>query len=547
VVQARLDRLDAGDKRALVAASVLGQRFSLEPLRHLITDQHYDCSGLIANSLVRPEGADFLFAHALVKEGAYNSLLKSRRAELHRMAAGWYATQDPALCAEHLDRADDPGAAAAYLRAAELEAKALRFESALAMADRGSALAREASTQFALMSLRGEALRNTGATEDSIAAFEKALALAGDDTERCRAWIGMAAGMRVADRQQQALAILSRAEVAAGENQLDVELAQICNLRGNLYFPLGRIEECLAEHEKSLAFARKAGSAEGEALALGGLGDGLYLRGHMRSASERFEACVDLCRRHGYGRIEVANRHMVGWTRIYQMEFREAVIDGLEAAAMAGRVSHHRAEMLALSLAGYLEIEMGELDEARRHLDQALALSRRLGAGNFEAQTLRFLGLLAPVEGKRADARKLLDQALSIVRTVGMTFIGPAVLAQRAALSDDPIERRDALAEAESILDAGCVSHNHFWFAGLAIDQCLAAGEWDAVEHYATTYLARVHHRASPCPCRVGPRRTRAGAPGRTFAVARYGGGSGARQGRSGSRANNSRKLESIE
>jgi tetratricopeptide (TPR) repeat protein len=485
VVQARLDRLDASDKKALVAASVLGQRFSLEPLRHLIADPRFDCQGLIAHSLVRPEGTDFLFAHALVKEGAYNSLLKSRRAELHRMAAGWYAAQDLVLCAEHLDRADDPAAPAAYLKAAELEAKALRFESALAMADRGSALAREPGTQFALMSLRAEALRNTGATEESIGAFEKALALAGDDTQRCRAWIGMAAGMRVADRQQQALTILSSAEVAARENGLDAELAQIHNLRGNLYFPLGRIEECLTEHEKSLVFARKVGSAEGEALALGGLGDGLYLRGHMRSASERFQACVDLCQSHGYGRIEVANRHMVGWTRIYQMEFREAWNDGLETAVMAGKVSHHRAEMLGLSLAGYVEIEMGKLDDARRHLDQALALARRLGAANFEAQTLRFLGRLAAVEGNKSDARKFLDQAIGVVRTVGMTFIGPTVLAQRAAVSDDPVERRSALAEAESILDAGCVSHNHFWFAQLAIDQCLAAHEWDAVEHYA--------------------------------------------------------------
>ena len=91
--------------------------------------------------------------------------------------------------------------------------------------------------------------------------------------------------MRIADRQKQALEILVEAEKAASELDLDIERAQIHNLRGNLYFPLGRIEECLAEHERSLRFARKAGSAEGEALALGGLGDGYYLRGHMRSAS----------------------------------------------------------------------------------------------------------------------------------------------------------------------------------------------------------------------------------------------------------------------
>jgi hypothetical protein len=40
--------------------------------------------------------------------------------------------------------------------------------------------------------------------------------------------------------------------------------------------------------------------------------------------------------------------------------------------------------------------------------------------------------------------------------------------------------------EAESILDAGCVAHNHIWFARTAIDHALAIGAWDKAEHYAT-------------------------------------------------------------
>jgi tetratricopeptide (TPR) repeat protein len=136
-------------------------------------------------------------------------------------------------------------------------------------------------------------------------------------------------------------------------------------------------------------------------------------------------------------------------------------------------------------LAGSVEIELGRFDDARLHLDRALGLARRIGAGNFEAQSLRLLGRLAAAEGRKGDAQKLLDQATNVVRTVGMTFIGPTVLAQRAAVSDDPVERKSSLAEAEGILNAGCVSHNHFWFAETAIDQCLASHEWDAAEHYA--------------------------------------------------------------
>ncbi len=49
---ARLDRLPPPDKAALQAASVLGQRFELAALRHLLQDADYDCATLLARDLV---------------------------------------------------------------------------------------------------------------------------------------------------------------------------------------------------------------------------------------------------------------------------------------------------------------------------------------------------------------------------------------------------------------------------------------------------------------------------------------------------------------
>ena len=86
------------------------------------------------------------------------------------------------------------------------------------------------------------------------------------------------------------------------------------------------------------------------------------------------------------------------------------------------------------------------------------------------------------------------------MRNVGLTFIGPAVLAQLAALTGDPAERKAALREAEEILDSGCVSHNQFWFAFTAIDQALAAGEWDAVEPYAKRLETYTREQPLPWP-----------------------------------------------
>ena len=57
--------------------------------------------------LVRPEGDEFLFAHALIRDGVYASLLHSARRALHGRAAAWYQGRDPVLRAEHLERAKE--------------------------------------------------------------------------------------------------------------------------------------------------------------------------------------------------------------------------------------------------------------------------------------------------------------------------------------------------------------------------------------------------------------------------------------------------------
>ena len=57
VVLARLDRLPLPDKRALQAASVIGQRFSLDLLRYMLRDDAYNPTTALASELIRVDGA----------------------------------------------------------------------------------------------------------------------------------------------------------------------------------------------------------------------------------------------------------------------------------------------------------------------------------------------------------------------------------------------------------------------------------------------------------------------------------------------------------
>ena len=498
LMQARMDRLDPADKAALQAASVLGQRFERDVVAHLLGRTGYDPERLVTHLLVRPEGEAFLFAHALIRDAVYDTLLKSRRRELHRRAADWFVHRDPVLQAQHLDRADDPAAPRAYLAAARSAAAGYRYALAQLLVERGQALAVEPADRFALRCLQGDILHDLGAMSAAARAYEDAMNAAASDTERCRVWLGLAAVKRVTDDLEGAFADLDRAETAAIEQGLMAEQARSHFLRGNLLFPRGDIEGCVRAHRRGLDLARRAGSAELEAMALGGVGDAEYMRGRMISAHEGFRRCIELARQQGLGRIEVANWPMAAITRWYAGDAAGALDAALAAIAAAAKVGHQRAEMIGHHAAYFCRREMLELEAAADHVEKALTLAQHLGARRFEAEALAFRGELKRIAGHRAEALSDVRDALTISRGTGMAFIGGMILGILALAADDPQERGDALAEGEALLAAGAISHNHLHFRRDAIDACLDAGDWSGAELHSAALEA--YTRDEPLP-----------------------------------------------
>jgi class 3 adenylate cyclase/tetratricopeptide (TPR) repeat protein len=485
LVQARLDRLAPMDKQALQAASVLGQRFTPEALGALLDQPRYDCVELVRHFLVRPQEGYFLFAHALIQESVYDSLLKVRRRELHYRAAEWFKGLDPTLHAEHLDRAEDAAAGPAYLEAARAQAAEYRAERALRLVERGLALAQARPDIYALTQFQGQLLHDLGLIQDSITAFEHALTVADSDIERCRALLGLTAGMRVTDRFDDAFAALGKAETMASAHGLTAELARIHHLRGNLYFPLGKLQECLLEHELTLDLAQKANVPELEARALGGLGDAEYARGRMASAYRYFSRCVELSHAHGSGRIEVANLTMVAHTQIYLNDFSGALATAAAAIELATRVGHSRAEIIAHNAAIWVYRTTGELERAKRHVERVQTLVRGLGARRFEAVNLNDRAAILNAQGRRSEALDLIQRGLAISRETGLGFMGPWILAHYAVTAEDPVARREALTEGEKMLHDGAVGHNHLWFFRYAIEASLRDCEWSETARYA--------------------------------------------------------------
>jgi len=488
LVLARVDRLLAVDKEALQAASVIGKRFALDTLRHLIGNADYECANLTDQQLIRPEGDDYLFSHALIQEGVYSSLLKKRRQILHGRAADLFAEKDLMLKAEHLDRAEDPAAPSAYLEAAEVQAEIYHFEKAMRLIERGLNLAIEDSDKFELICMKGQMLHDLGSIDQSIRAYGEMLDIAEDDRGRCRAWLGLAAGMRIADRYDEALAILDEAEVVAGDNGMVRESAKIHHIRGNLYFPMGRFEECAEEHEKSLRYAKEAGSAEAEANAVGGLADASYVAGRMATAFQHFSRCAELANQNGFSGIEIINSSMAGFSRMYLNQLGDALKIALKTVTDANQIGNQRAEMMGEILAVKVLFEQADYANARQHNAHVIEFSRRLGAPRFEAQALLYEGKLDRVEGRRGDAIKTLESALEMSGNVGHGFTGPRILSALARCLDESKTKCDALDEGEQMLKDGSVSHNHFFFYPDAIQVSLEMENWDGAERYSSAF-----------------------------------------------------------
>jgi hypothetical protein len=150
-IAARLDRLDPKAKRTLSAAAVIGSRFRLALLKTLGIEPILE--DLVAAELIDQvrftRGPEYVFHHPLIRTVAYESQLKSDRAELHRRVAAAIESRHPAaaeenaaLIAEHVEAAGDLHAAYGWhMRAAtwatnrDIAAARLSWERAQKIAD----------------------------------------------------------------------------------------------------------------------------------------------------------------------------------------------------------------------------------------------------------------------------------------------------------------------------------------------------------------------------------------------------------------------------
>ena len=150
-IAARIDRLSPVAKRTLTAAAVIGSRFSSDLLIGLGIDPPVEelINAELVDQVRFTAPAEYAFRHPLIHTVAYESQLKSDRAQMHRRLAATIEARGPesadqkaALIAEHLEAAGDLQAAYGWhMRAAtwatnrDIAAAHLSWERARKIAD----------------------------------------------------------------------------------------------------------------------------------------------------------------------------------------------------------------------------------------------------------------------------------------------------------------------------------------------------------------------------------------------------------------------------
>jgi tetratricopeptide (TPR) repeat protein len=335
-----------------------------------------------------------------------------------------------------------------------------------------------------LLTERGGLLAELGRATLASADFQSALELAGDDRERAHAWIGTASALRMSDRLGEALSALDRAEQLTPAGA-DLERAQIYYLRGNLFFPMGRIEECMQQHRQALEHARRIGSGEWEARTIGGMADAYFASGRFVTAHRYFAECVQLARKHGARKVEVANLTMQGAVYSYLMDSPETGMELCrEAIDLATRLAQPRPAVVGhhgLAL-GYLYAD--DLPSAISHGDAALELAREMDSPRFESESMAFVALCKFKAGERAGLAEVLEKALALAKH-SIPYCGPLIFGLLAELATDAGERKKWIREGERVLEAGCIAFNYYYFNLTGMELSLQDGELDQALEFA--------------------------------------------------------------
>lgn len=465
VLQARLDRLTPAERDLLQKAAIIGRIFWDHAVSY-VGSRSPDQDMPVLRSLQQKELVftrsetsfedtnEYIFKHSILRDVAYEQILKSERRKYHRRAAEWLILRAgdragvlAAIIAEHFERAGQPDLALDwYVRAAKFSQASYAvnlsiryYRLALRLQTRSTSLA----DTFELQAGLGSVLMVSGDYDGALEAFQQALALATDlqDLPRmARAHLQMfeilsrlddnAAAMEMATKAR-ALAekmepvdpsILSQAIWGLGAaqySQIDYDramdyfyeslaISEISNSRpqiasnynmiGLCYMQFGKFDLSAEMMQKSLVIWQELGHKEYESALLSNIGEVYRLGGEYDTALEYYNKANTVVASYG-GWIEQASVFSNIGLCYFGMKNYPAAIEMFDKVLKSPYFSRflHQGEMY--SYLALTSVAMGNASDAAVSARLAMKILNETGSPGEKAIAWAALGRAAAISG----------------------------------------------------------------------------------------------------------------------------------------------------
>jgi class 3 adenylate cyclase/tetratricopeptide (TPR) repeat protein len=453
LVAARLDGLTTSERHVLEHAAVLGSSGQVDWLT-IMHSETYGSDGPVAGALVGLQAKDMMavegsvweFRSELVREVAYGTMTKERRARVHAGIAGWLESDDhprhdtivdriahhygraAALSAELGWSADAPrdvaGRAVHWLRNAGERAihadtpkrAAQLFTEALAILDNDPACAEDGcpDERVALLLGRSSAnaeLREVAAARDDAEAAQAIAEDSGDEPGTVRAIVAVADAALKGGAQDEAEELLDKALAQATAAGDDAGRARALRARGFAALMRNDPEAAVASLEPALALYTALGERRGRAWALQNLSWAHFISGRIADAEELLHDSAALF-------AELGDKGGLGWamgllafTRFYLGYPEEAEAMAEEAFGGAGVAGDRWAMGMGLVLTASIHLWTGRAESAVERARAALETFEAIDDDYGRIQATLPLGRALVTSGQVAEGLEVLEQA----------------------------------------------------------------------------------------------------------------------------------------
>jgi class 3 adenylate cyclase/tetratricopeptide (TPR) repeat protein len=450
---ARLDRAPQARSVAQTAA-VLGREFSYDMLLRVsslspseldATLEHLEHSEIIQRIDNRPP-ARYVFKHALVRDAAYESLLKSSRREIHATVAEtiekeWpdIVSSQPELLAYHYGLAGKAEPAVRYWiagghrardRSANLEAagqfqKALEFLMLLPDGRERSEteLEIQLSLGFCLVAVRGYA------ADDTRNAFERASSLSaqlGEQRKELQAIFGLWGHYWMRARHDQAVEFGERLLAKAEPLADPMEMAVGHRALGSTLFTLGEFVRARKHLEQAIFFGRRM-SSEKLLVSYGVdpriaaplmLAWDFWILGYPQRALDTVLQALEQATERGDPYSIAFARYVTSAVYLLRGQAHEALEHADRSLAIS---KEHRINLFALYSRfgrGCALARIGQRDYAMSEILEGIEEARRSNLGYMRGFMLGWLATVQADAGDREAALSTIDQAIRQVSDV---------------------------------------------------------------------------------------------------------------------------------